>query len=143
MYGGEHVGRDVRWHPLATLLSHEELAPQQALRGGGAHQYHDLGLNRGKFGVQPRTARADFHGIWFFMNAPFAARLPLEVLDDIRDVDFLPVHPGCRKGLIQQSARRPYKRPAFAVLAVARLLADHDHPRMLWPFTKHRLRSIP
>jgi hypothetical protein len=77
------------------------------------------------------------------MNAPLAARLPFEVFDDVGDIDFIPVDPGCGKGLIQQSARRAYKGPALAVLAVARLLTDHDHACILRAFAENCLRSIP
>jgi hypothetical protein len=51
MHGREHVRSDLRRHPVASLLGDEELASQDALRGGRAEQNHDFRADDGKFSV--------------------------------------------------------------------------------------------
>ena len=61
------------------------------------------------------------------MDPALAARLPLEVLDDVRDVSARPVDAGLVERLVEQPTGRTDERAAFAVLAVTGLFADEHH----------------
>jgi hypothetical protein len=41
---------------------------------------------------------------------------------------------------VEQLARRTHEGAATEVLGIARLLADHQYPRVLRPFAEHGLR---
>ena len=74
------------------------------------------------------------------MNAPLAARLPLEVLHDVGDVDRRPVDPRLDERAIEQTARRPDERTPRQILFVPRLLAHEHHARVTRAFAEHGLR---
>jgi len=73
------------------------------------------------------------------VDAPLAALLELEVLDDVGDVDLAAVDPHRGQRLVELAARRSHEGVTLAVLAVAGHLADHGHPRALEPLAEHRL----
>ena len=60
------------------------------------------------------------------VDPALAARLPLEVLDGVRDVG-PPVDPGLGHALVEDSPGGADERPSGSILLVAGLLADeHD-----------------
>src|SRR5204862_2073581 len=59
-------------------------------------------------------------------DAALASCLPLEVLDDVRDVDLAPVDPCVLERLVEKLPGRPHEGLALQVLLVAGLLADED-----------------
>jgi len=95
MYGGQDIRCDLRAYPLASLLAHQEVTPHNALGGGSSQQHDDVWPNSCNLRVEPRAACADFQRRWFLMDTALAARLPFEVLDDIRDVDLVPTDADC------------------------------------------------
>jgi hypothetical protein len=58
-----------------------------------------------------------------------ATRLPLEVLDGVRDVGIAAVDPRLIERAIEDPPSRPDERLACAILLVARLLAHQHHVR--------------
>jgi hypothetical protein len=61
------------------------------------------------------------------MDAALPARLPLEMLDGVRDVRGLAVNACLHQRIVEQVARGPDERPAGSVLVVAGLFAyEHD-----------------
>jgi hypothetical protein len=56
-------------------------------------------LNDLDFGFQPWQTGCNFQGIRLFVDAPFSARLPFEVLDRVRDIDLLPINSNKRMPL--------------------------------------------
>ena len=73
------------------------------------------------------------------MDPAFPARLPLEVLDRVRDVGRTAVDPDRLERLVEDAPRRADERLARAVLLVARLLADEHRGRVHRPLPEHRL----
>src|SRR5262249_40492555 len=67
------------------------------------------------------------------------ARLPLEMFDNIGDVDLFAGHSHRGQSLLQHGPRRPYERQALQVFPVPRLLPDHHHPRALRSLAKDGL----
>jgi hypothetical protein len=58
------------------------------------------------------------------MYAPLAARLPVEMLHNVRNVSLASIDPGFLKRLVEQLSGGAYKRVSLKVLVVAWLLAD-------------------
>ncbi len=58
------------------------------------------------------------------MDAAFAARLELEMLDRVGDVDRLAIDAGVFQRLVQEMSRRPDERLAREIFLIARLLTD-------------------
>src|SRR5215207_8618298 len=85
MHRRYHVRREVGLDGHAALLRHPELPAEQSLRRGRAEADEHLRLDRLELGLEPRAARGDLRPVRLCVNAPLAARLPLEVLDDVRD----------------------------------------------------------
>ena len=76
------------------------------------------------------------------MDASLAARLELEVLDRIGDVDFVPLDAGVFEDRVENLAGRADKRLACDVLLVAGLFADKDDLCILRPFAEHGLCGV-
>src|SRR5438034_3507528 len=130
-------------NPLAAVLSHAKITSQDALCGGCAQQYNNFRLHYFDFGVQPRAAGGNLDGIGLFMNTPLAARLPLEVLHNIRYVNIIAIDAGCGQSFVQHRACRAYEWPALKVLFVSRLLAYHHHASVGPALAEYGLRSEP
>src|SRR5262249_30621044 len=88
-----------------------------------------------------RAARANLGSVGLLVDAPLAARLPLEVLDGIGHVDLPSIDARLGERGVEKAARRPDERPAGNVLGVAGLLADHHDARRSMAFAEDRLRS--
>ncbi len=82
------------------------------------------GLDHGQLRLQPGTAGHDLERVRLGVDAPLAARLPLEVLHDVGDVGPAPLDPGLLERLVEQASRRPDEGMAAEVFLVAGLLAD-------------------
>jgi hypothetical protein len=68
-----------------------------------------------------------------------AAGLEFEMLDGVGDEDAPAVDAGLGDGAVQYPPRRPYKRLARQILAVARLLADQHQQGSDRAFARHYL----
>ena len=75
------------------------------------------------------------------MDAAFTARLPFEMFDRIRDVNFLSIDSRFHQGLIQQSAGRTNKGLPLEVLPITWLLAYKDNFCAGFALPKDGLRS--
>lgn len=124
------------------MLGDAKIATQQGLRRGGAEANNYFRMECGDFGVEPRPASRYFCCIWFFVDATFSSRFPLEVFDRVGDVNFLAVNACFRKRLIQEVAGGPDKRFAFQILLIARLFADKNNLRGRQAFAEHGLRGV-
>jgi diguanylate cyclase (GGDEF)-like protein len=132
--------REIGLDEPAPELSHPELAPEQRLRGGRAEQHQHSRLDDGELGLEPGTAGSHLRPVRLLVNPPLSARLPLEVLDRVRDIRVRAVDLGFGERLVEQPAGGADERPAGTILLVARLLADEHHVRGQRPFPEHRLR---
>ena len=125
---------------LAPLLRHPELAAEERLRSGRAQADEDARLDDLELGVEPRPARRHLSPRRLLMDAPLAARLPLEVLDGVRHVHRSAVDPDFRERLVEHPAGGADERPALLVLLVARLLADEHRVGIARPLAEDGLR---
>ena len=77
------------------------------------------------------------------MDPLLAARLVVEVLDRVRDVDLRAVDRCPLECAVEDATGRTDEGMAFAILAVPRLLADEQDAGGGGPFAEHGLRSLP
>src|SRR3954454_7870567 len=103
-----------------------ELTTEQRLRRGRTEADDRARLDQRDLTVEPWPARGDLAGVRFLVDAPLAARLPLEVFDDVRDVDRGAIDAGVLERAIEQLPRWTDEGMAGKVLRVTRLLA-HEH----------------
>ena len=139
MYGGQNLPRGFQGQELTTLLCYAKAASQERLRCGRPQANNHFGAHCGNLGVQPWATGGNFQSVWFLMDATFAPRLPLEVLDRIGYVSIPAIDVGLLEGLVQQRARRTDKRMSCKIFLVARLFADKHHPCPRRPLPEHRL----
>src|SRR5947208_16307634 len=90
---------------------------------------------------QQVTSRGNYFRVWFFVDAAFAARFPLEMLDDVSDISFLAINACFFKCFVEQFAGRTNKRLAFEVFIVAGLLADEENFSLASAGAKDGLRA--
>ena len=129
--GGMHSGHDVRrergLEKLAAMLRDAKIAAEEGLRSRGAETHDHFGPERGDLGFEPRTAGCDFGGVGLFVDAAFAAGLPLEMFYGVRDIDFLTVDASFDEGGVEELACRSDEGTALEVFLISRLFADeHD-----------------
>ena len=127
----------------ATVTGHPDLTPQECLRRGRAEADENVWLHDGQLPVQPRPAGRDLAPVRFLVDAPLSARLPLEVLDHVRDIGVRAVDAGLRERFVEEAPRRTDEGPAGEVLTVAGLLADEKQPSALQTFAEDGLRARP
>ena len=141
-----HKGSERRLDQCSSFLRYAKSFSKQGPSGARSQTNHHLRLNHGQFRSKPGTARADFGIAGLFMDAALSAlgRFPLEVLHNIRDIDF---------GAIDTSGfQRPIEHPAggadkgmpFSIFLISRLLANHHDGGSWHAFAKNSLgRSLP
>jgi hypothetical protein len=74
------------------MLGDAKIATQQGLCHGDAEANNYFRMECGDFGFEPRPTGRYFCCIWFFMNAAFSSRFPLEVFYRVGDVNFFAVN---------------------------------------------------
>jgi len=116
---------------LAAALGDAKTGAKQGLSGGRAQAHHHARLDFSQLGLEPRSTGTYLARIGLAVDPPLAARLPLEVLDHVGDVDLRPIDADFRQRLVEDSSGRPDKRVAGAILVVARLFADEHDPGSL------------
>src|ERR1043165_1386121 len=109
MHRGQYRRRERRRHEPAALGRHFELPAEQRLRRGRSQTHERLRLHDRQLLVYPGTARVDLALPRLLVEAAFPARFPLEVLDDIRDVDRLPIDAGLLERAVEELAGRADK----------------------------------
>src|SRR5581483_2177561 len=112
---------------LAAVPGEPEVLAQTGLCGRRAEQHERPRLDHRQLRLEPWPARDLLCPGRRVVDPARAARLPLEVLDRVRDVRLLPVDARFGERLVEQPAGRPDERRARLVLLVARLLADEHH----------------
>ena len=90
--------------------------------------------------LEPRPACLDFRHSRLLVNAPLAARLPLEVLDRVRHVHIAARNAGLLECLVQQCAGGADKGRSLPIFLVTRLLADEHDVRGARARAEHNLR---
>ena len=119
-----------------------KVATEQRLCRGGAEANNYFRVECGDFGVEPRPAGRYFCCIWFFVNAAFSSRFPLEVFCRVGDVNLFAVDACFRKRFIQEVAGGADKRFAFQIFLIAWLFADKNNSRSREALAEHGLRGM-
>jgi len=140
MHGRRHELGERRFHELTALNGDAKFRADHGLGRGRSEADDGARLDDIDFGLQPRHAGIDLDRVRLFVNAPFAARLPLEVLHDIRDVDLRAIDACFFERFVEQSAGRTDEGTSGEIFFVARLLADEHHRRRLLSFAENGLR---
>jgi hypothetical protein len=76
------------------------------------------------------------------VQATFAARLPLEVLHHVGDVDLLAIDPRLLQRVVEELAGRSHEGMPLLVLLIAGLLADEHDLAPRRALAKHGLRGL-
>src|SRR5260370_27078258 len=139
MNRSHHARSNIGSQPLAAARAHAEAPAQNSLGSGGAKQDQYFRPDNVYLGVEPRPALRDFDHIRLLVDAALAPRLPLEMLDDVGNVNVAAVDAGGRQGLVQHRARRAGTRAPFRVPFVPRLLANNHHAPALAPLPQDSL----
>ena len=129
-----HTGRSAYNHLLALAQTH-------GIGRGRAETDEHAWLQHRDFGVEPRPTGGDLAPVRLLMDSPLALRLPLEVLDDVRDVHLGAVDLDFLERPVEQLPSGPDERAPFEVLAVAGLLADEDDVRVRATLAEDCLRA--
>jgi hypothetical protein len=88
MDGDERGGAPLGGEKLSAIGEDaNRVGVEHGLSSGGAEANDELGFERAQFGFQPGAAGGNFAGVGFLVQSAFAAQLPLEVLDGVRDVE--------------------------------------------------------
>jgi hypothetical protein len=117
------------------------LPAQQRLRRRRSETHNRARLHQANFRVEPGAARRDLARVGFLVNAPLAARFPLEVLDDVGHIHGSPIDRHLREHAIQELACRSDKGTAGEIFGVARLLADQHQLGPSAAFAEDGLRA--
>src|SRR5205814_752591 len=98
-------------------------------------------LHDGELRLEPGSARRHLRPVRLLVDPPLPARLPLEVLDGVRDIGRPAVDAGRLERLVEEVPRRADERLSRAVLLVAGLLADEHRSRPDRALPEDRLRA--
>src|SRR5581483_4997947 len=104
---------------------------------------HDVArIDTLEFAFEPPQASGDLGCVRALVQAPLAAQLELEMLDDVRDVHVFARDADLDQGIVEQFSCGTDEGMTAQVLAVAGLLADHEDARRLRAFAEHGLCRI-
>src|SRR5690348_8252165 len=143
VHGGDDVLGEARpLDRLAALLGDLEAAAQERLRSRGPERHEHPGGHERELAVEPGAAGGDLGSVRLVVDAPLAARTPLEVLDGVRHIDVVACDAGGLERLVEHVARRTDERMTGDVFLVSRLFADQHHPRIRASLAEHRLRCV-
>src|SRR2546423_13356201 len=121
MHRCNDVLREVRLDELSALPRDPKVAPEQRLSRGRAEADQHAWLDHVELCLEPGPAGGDLRPVRLLVDAAVAPRLPLEVFDDVGDVDLSPVDARVLERLVEELPGRPDKRFALQVLLVPRL----------------------
>src|SRR5262249_13477304 len=137
MHGRDDERRERRGHWRAALRRNTERTPQQRLCRRRSETHERRRLHDGELVLEPGTARLDLALSRLLMDPPFAARLPLEMLDDVRHIHLASIDARVFECAIEQFPRWTDERMTREILVVAGLLA-HQHDRCAAPDLRRR-----
>src|SRR5262249_23787511 len=132
--------RELGVEQLSAVLGDAELSAEEALSSRRAEEDENARLDRIELRLEPRTARGRLRPVRLLVDAAFPARLPLEVLDGVRDVGRRAVDTGGFERVVEHPPGRPDERPSCLVLLVTGLLADEHRRGVRGALAEDRLR---
>jgi len=129
-------------HHLAAVARHEVAGVRDVPDDGGVQLPPGADLAHALLGIEPGAAGAHFAGTWPGVDAALPARLPLEVLDRVRDIDEVAIDARVFEAAVEEVAGGADERVAKAVLGVAGLFADKDEAGTGIPFAEDGLGGV-
>src|SRR5687767_7003714 len=139
MHSGHDVWSKRGFEELAALFGHAKLRTEQRLRSRRAQGHNHFRFDYGSFRLEPGATCSNLQCVWFFVYAPFAARLPIEMFDDIRDVRLFAIDTCFFQRFIKQATGSTNERLACQIFFIARLFAVKHHYRPARAFTEDGL----
>src|SRR5262249_13177354 len=109
---------------------------------GGAKSDGDRWLKEIDLVIEPPAASVDLARVGLLVEAPLAARLVLEVLHGIGDVDVAPLDARRFQSLIEYLAGGSGEGQSGQICLVARLLADQHQRSVGRPLAEHGLGRV-
>src|SRR3954453_6850376 len=137
----QNFRRERRLEDFPALTRHPECGAKDRLGRGRTKTDEQLRFHDAQLRFHPWATRRDFARVRFLVNAPFAARLPFEMLHRVRHVDVVAIDLGFLERAIEQLAGWPDERLSGEILLVAWLLAQEQQLRPLRTFAEDGLRS--
>src|SRR5688572_5468697 len=119
--------RKRRFHERAAVKADLEFRTDDRLRCRGAETDDCLRSDDRDLGFEPRTACRNLHRVRLLVDAALPTWFPLEVLDDVADVDLCAVDAGLVESAIEKLPRGTDKGSSLEVFAISRLFADEHH----------------
>src|SRR5690242_2060022 len=112
MYGNENL-RVFRYpNEAATVFLNRGRLSEHRVRRGRAHRNDEPRLYQGDLALEPRTACFDLELSRRFVDAAPAARLELEVLDGVGDVDACAIDASITQTAVEELPCRADERAA-------------------------------
>src|SRR5688572_17446980 len=139
MHGEGHQRRERGQKKLAAIPRDFWGRSEQRSRGRGAESDDDCGLYRRDLVIEPQSAREYLFAVRPFVNPSLAARLPLEMLDRVGQINLCRIETGFRQRVAQQLPGWTHEWLAGEVLLISGLLADQHQPRIRRTLAEHRL----
>src|ERR1700728_4388950 len=103
---GDEAAQRTEANRSALALDRNRPARERA-RGRAAKRHNEARFHRSDLPRKPPAAGSDLAGIRLLVDASLAARLELEMLDCIRDVDRVARNSGFRQRAVEELAGRP------------------------------------
>src|SRR5438093_10521924 len=119
-----------------------ELASQERLGRRGAEADDGARLDELDLDIQPGAAGRNLGRVGLLMNPALAARLPLEVLHDVGDVDRSAIDARSFERAIEQLACGADEWTPGEIFGVARLLAHQHQLGLTRAFAEDGLRAV-
>jgi hypothetical protein len=124
VHGDDSLAAARQSDEAAAIGIDAERFSEQPARRRRAERHRHGRLNDLELVVEPPAAGVDLACIGLLVQAPLAARLVLEVLHRIGDVDLVPVEPRRFQRGVQHRAGRPHEGPSLKIFLIAGLFAD-------------------
>ena len=113
MHGRERDWRERRLERPTAVPRHPDAAAEQRLGGDRAEADEDVRPHDRELGLEPRLAGGDLGRVRPLVDPSLPTRLPLEVLDRVRQVGIRPLDPGFLERLVEEPSAGPTNgRPA-------------------------------
>jgi hypothetical protein len=139
-----NVGGERTIHQRSAVAGHTKIPTEQSLRGARSETHQDFWLHYLQLRIEPGSAGFDLRLPRLLVDPPLppVRSSPLEMLDNISDVDFGAINPDFPQHFIEQPSSGAHKRMPGFIFGVARLLTDEHYSSGRRTFPKNGLPSI-
>lgn len=128
-------------HRLAVALRKSETSSEEPLRSRRSEANDDFRSDKRNLALQPAAARVNFERVGLGVEASFAARPRLEVLDHVREVDAASWDFGLLESVVEEGAYWSNKRTTHDVLLFPGLLSNEHESSGDGACSEHELRG--